>query len=540
MSAKQFELELSSLIKARFPIIYVITWEEKRLIESINNMVNNKQLFSSPRPVWEWSVTEGLMLNGKTEKADIKTSMRVLEFIDQQRDNGIFILKDLYSDLSRPSYSIDHAIIRKLKNLIWKIKQENYRKTIIISAHDKFIPEDLKKEILIKEFDLPTKSEIKDVLLSLIKQNKHNSKLQLTPSEETIDKLCDAACGLTLHEAENAFALSIVKDGELNESDITTILDEKKQIIQRNGLLEFSTPNLKFDDIGGLENLKRWLLKRNDSWSDKAKLFNIPAPKGVLLTGLPGCGKSLMAKTISSLWNLPLLRLDIGTLFEGLVGSSERNMRNVIQTAEAMAPCVLWIDEIEKAFAGIGSSGDSGVSTRIFGTFLTWMQEKEKFVFVAATANRTDSLPPELMRKGRFDEIFFIDLPTKLERKVILNIHLKKRLNKPEICGDLEVNDALINKLVDMTEGFTGSELEQLVITALFEAFGEKRSVTLDDFIHAIQNTVSLRVTQAEEIERIRRWANQRAVSATSDEYREENKICENEPDVRGGRNIEF
>ncbi len=472
-----------------------------------------------------------------------------MEFIDTCREDGIFILTDLYADLSRPSHAIEQALIRKLKDLVWKIKEGSYLKTLIITGYDKFIPDDLQKDILIKYFDLPAKEEIKEVLNALVKQNSHNKKLQLDTSEETLDSLCEAASGLTLHEAENAFALSIVQDGVLDINDITTIAEEKKQIIQRNGLMEFSMPRLKMEDIGGLENLKRWLLKRSGSWSKRAVDFNLPSLKGVLITGLPGCGKSLTAKTISSLWNIPLLRLDMGALYNGLVGSSERNMRNVIQTAEAMAPCVLWVDEIEKAFSGVGSSGDSGVSTRMFGTFLTWMQEKEKFVFVAATANNIDTLPPELMRKGRFDEIFFVDLPTRAERDIIFRIHLKKRINKPEIIGNLQMDDTFVKELVERTEGFTGAEIEQVVIAALFEAFSENRTITLEDFIFAIEGTVPLVITQAEQINRIRNWANLRAVSATANEHKSSEEDTSEPPKdtmnsspaaPRGGRSIDF
>jgi SpoVK/Ycf46/Vps4 family AAA+-type ATPase len=308
-------------------------------------------------------------------------------------------------------------------------------------------------------------------------------------------------------------------------------------------------PDLKMEDIGGLQNLKNWLVKRSDSWSEKAGKYNLPSPRGILLTGLPGCGKSLTAKTISTYWNLPLLRLDMGSLYNSLVGSSERNMRGIIQTAEAMAPCVLWVDEIEKAFSGIGSTGDSGVSTRMFGTFLTWMQEKKKFVFVAATANNIHSLPPELMRKGRFDEIFFVDLPTRTERKIILNIHLKKRLKHPEVIGKLVMDEPFIERLTDRTEGFTGAEIEQVVISALFEAFAENRGVTEDDFKFAVDSTVPLVVTQAEQIDGIRAWANLRAVSATSKEHKNRGEevvsaatslVSKPETGPRGGRSIEF
>ncbi|MCL1933463.1 MAG: AAA family ATPase [Candidatus Azobacteroides sp.] len=549
MIACNFQKELSTLIKARFPVIYIITWEEKRLAEAIKAMVKNDQLFSKERDVWEWTILDGFKCNEQIKKGDIKTSLQALNFIDSYEGDGIFILKDLYADLARPVHTIDQPLIRKLKDLVWSIKEGKWLKTLIITAYEKFIPDDLQKEILIKSFDLPTKEELREMLLNLVEQNKHNPKLKFDLSNNTLSKLCDAACGLTLHEAENAFALSIVKDGELNEKDVSTIAEEKKQIIQRNGLLEFSMPKLKMEDVGGLQNLKNWLVKRSDSWSEKANKYNLPSPRGVLITGLPGCGKSLTAKTISSLWNIPLLRLDMGALYSGLVGSSERNMRNVIQTAEAMAPCVLWVDEIEKAFSGIGSSGDSGVATRMFGTFLTWMQEKEKFVFVAATANQIHSLPPELMRKGRFDEIFFVDLPTQIERQIILDIHIKKRFVNPKVIGSLVIDKAFVDRLTTRTEGFTGAEIEQVVVSALFEAFAENRSVTEDDFVFAIESTVPLVVTQAEQIASIRQWANLRAVSATSGEHKSSEEIEKpsmqrsvSKPELspRGGRSIEF
>jgi len=549
MAALNFQKELSTLIKARFPVIYIITWEEKRLVTTIRAMVKNSQFFSKERDIWEWTIVDGFKCNEQVKKGDIKTSQRALEFIDSYEGDSIFILKDLYADLARTAHTIDQALIRELKDLVWSIKDGKWMKTLIITGYDKFIPDDLQKEILIQSFDLPTKEELRETLLDLVEQNRSNPKLKFDTSDETLSKLCDAASGLSLHEAENAFALSIVKDGELSENDVATIAEEKKQIIQRNGLLEFSMPKLKMEDVGGLQNLKNWLIKRSDSWSEKASKYNLPSPRGVLITGVPGGGKSLTAKTISSLWNIPLLRLDMGALYNGLVGSSERNMRSVIQTAEAMAPCVLWVDEIEKAFSGIGGSGDSGVATRMFGTFLTWMQEKEKFVFVAATANQIHSLPPELMRKGRFDEIFFVDLPTQMERKIIFNIHIKKRFTNPEVIGNLVIDEAFIERLACKTEGFTGAEIEQTVIASLFEAFAENRSVTEDDFIFAIEGTVPLVVTQAEQIASIRQWANLRAVSATSSDHKSSEEIIKPsaQPAIekpksspRGGRSIEF
>ena len=268
-----------------------------------------------------------------------------------------------------------------------------------------------------------------------------------------------------------------------------------------------------------------------------------------MITGVPGCGKSLTAKAIGAAWQLPLLRLDIGKIFAGLVGSSEQNMRTAIRTAEAIAPCILWIDEIEKGFAGSSGSGDSGTSSRVFGSFLTWMQEKTHPVFVIATANNIDKLPPEFLRKGRFDEIFFVDLPTKSERKMIWDLHLHKRLKNPEVLGKVQLDDALFDGLSEITEGYSGAEIEQAVIAGLFDAFSEKRSILEDDLSKSVKNMVPLSITQSEAIETIREWANVRAVAATAAEDMSEivpskkkspeAKIISVAP-TRGGRTVDF
>jgi SpoVK/Ycf46/Vps4 family AAA+-type ATPase len=383
----------------------------------------------------------------------------------------------------------------------------------------------------------------------MIEANKRGSRIHIDLTPEDEERLAKAALGLTLHEAENAFARAMVNDGKLNPRDVEVILEEKRQIIKKSEILEFVKTDLKIEDVGGLENLKRWLLKRNKSWLDAAARYGLPAPKGVLITGVPGCGKSLIAKAVSAMWQLPLLRLDLGKIFSGIVGSSEENMRKAIKTVEAVSPSILWIDEIEKGFSGMNHGGDSGTSNRIFGTFLTWMQEKTKPVFVIATANNIQYLPPEMLRKGRFDEIFFVDMPTKKERKEIFRLHINKRLKDPEVIGNFELNDAILDHLAELTEGFVGAEVEQVVISALFEAFSEDRSIRLEDFEKSIRTTVPLAVTQAEQIQRIREWANVRAVAATAQEDRMEYKneaeqVGSPEPSdvhfTRGGRAVDF
>lgn len=308
----------------------------------------------------------------------------------------------------------------------------------------------------------------------------------------------------------------MVSRGQLTINELDVIMEEKCQVIKKSGILEFIKSEMSINDVGGLENLKKWLRKRNNSWLGKAqKDYNLPAPKGVLITGVPGCGKSLTAKAMSAMWQLPLLRLDVGKIFSGLVGSSEENMRKAIQTAEAVAPSILWIDEIEKGFGGVGKENDGGTSTRVFGTFLTWLNEKQKPVFVIATANNINALPSEMLRKGRFDEIFFVDLPVTNERKAIFKLHLEKRL-KDSISKDFKVSEDLLNRLAEKTEGFVGAEIEQAVISALFEAFSENRALKESDLFKVIANTVPLSTTQAEQIMSIRSWANERAVAATA------------------------
>ncbi|GAB3547442.1 hypothetical protein GCM10027404_09540 [Arthrobacter tumbae] len=357
------------------------------------------------------------------------------------------------------------------------------------------------------------------------------------------ERLLQAAQGLTLGEAENAFARAIASDGRLDASDVALVLDEKRQAIKKSGLLEFIDSSGSIDDIGGLENLKTWLTKRNGSWLASAQEWSIPAPKGVLITGVPGCGKSLTAKCMASLWELPLVRMDVGRVFSGIVGSSEQNMRASLKLAEAVAPSILWIDEIEKGFGG-GSGGDSGTSQRVFGTFLTWLQEKSEPVFVIATANKIDGLPPELLRKGRFDEIFFVDLPTVSELKVIWKIQLQQRLTpESKASGELDIEDDLLLRLAEESNGFSGAEVAEAVVSACFDAFSERRALRESDLMRTIRNTVPLSTTQAEQIKLIRDWASQRAVAATSADDQGALVPSSADGDVaswRGGRRIEF
>ena len=538
-----FKKQLTSFIKARFPYIYIETHEEERVTKTIKDIVSDVSKMKAPREVYTWSQASGLK-NGDKAIPNSKNPSQLFEIIKKHEQDAVFILYDFHVFFDSKGRAADNETIRALRDLIPSVKLSATRKNIIFISPEIIIPDTLQKDIVICDYPLPKLDDIKSKLDKMLAVNSKINTANL--SDEDKDKLCKAALGLTMQEAENAFALAMVNDGRLDIKDLNVILEEKMQVIRKTGMLEYVQSDYKMEDIGGLENLKKWLLKRNNSWSERAKKYCIPAPKGVLVTGIPGCGKSLTAKAMSTIWQLPLLRLDIGKIFSGIVGSSEENMRKAIRTVEAVAPAILWVDEIEKGLNNATSSNDGGVSSRIFGTFLTWMQEKTAPVFVIATANNISRLPAELLRKGRFDEIFFVDLPTVKEREEIFSVHLKKRLKDPEVCKNINPEDKeLITSLANKTEGFIGSEIEQVVISALCDAFFEDRELRFSDFEKAINNTVPLSQTQKEQILSLREWANIRAVSASSKESIEQYTNTTNQDDAdiiasRGGRRVDI
>lgn len=556
---KKTEQYLTNLFKARFSFVYIPTWEEIRVIELITKIANNTKVIKSKRDVFVWSATEGLnklLATGQEHVNNAENPTEALNFIDSYNKPAIMILKDAHVFLGIQGRNADYGFIRKIRDVAGSLKNAECSKNVVILAPSLVLPNDLQKDITVVDFDLPTLDELKSLLNEMLDMNE-GSGILINLDENGKELLCKAAQGLTLQEAENAFARAMVTKGQLTVKELDIILEEKCQVIKKTGILEFINTTVNIDDVGGLENMKKWLSKRNNSWLGTAqKDYNLPAPKGVLITGVAGCGKSMTAKAMSAMWQLPLLRLDVGKIFSGLVGSSEENMRKAIQTAEAVAPSILWIDEIEKGFGGsTGSEMDGGTTSRVLGTFLTWMNEKTKPVFVIATANNISRLPAEMLRKGRFDEIFFVDLPTVNERKIIFKLHLEKRL-KGSKSKDFVITDDLLNKLATATEGFGGSEIEQVVVSALFEAFAENRTLKTDDLFKVIKNTVPLSTTQSEQILAIREWANERAVAATAHdenynyipEETEETvkkkekakKTTETVKRARGGRTIDF
>lgn len=532
--------QLSRLFRARFPYIYITTWEEDRAISLIKKIAKSEKLIRVPREVYIWTQTNGFLLEG--QKIDgTQSPDKAIDFIRECNKNAVFVMCDFHVFFGVKGRQVDYNVVRRLRDNISDLKTSKFRKNVIFIASELLIPETMQKEITILDMPLPTLDDIKSKLDKMVTQNKQIDTSGLTPDGK--EKLCKAALGLTLQEAENAFALAMVNDGKIDGEDLNVILSEKMQVIKKTGILEFINTDIKISDIGGLENLKNWLNKRNNSWSESAKKYCLPAPKGVLITGVPGCGKSLTAKAMSAAWQLPLLKLDFGKIFSGIVGSSEENMRRAIKTAEAVAPSILWVDEIEKSLSGMNSNGDSGTSSRIFGTFLTWMQEKTAPVFVIATANNISSLPAELLRKGRFDEIFFVDLPTEREREEIFRLHLLKRLKNKDVASKIELTPDLYKQLAQMTEGFVGAEIEQAVISALYEAFFNNRPLEFSDLTNTIKNIVPLSVTQKEQILSLRQWANIRAVAATKkDDMAQYGSKNDSEDDVntsRGGRALD-
>jgi len=516
-----FGTSLRRLIRARFPLLSIQTAEESRALNEIAAVVGNRNLVAPARQVYTWSTANGLAALGQAGSSDTRTPHAALTAAAALTMPSVVVFLDLHPWLGSNSTPPDTQLVRAIKDTVRYYKDGPVPRTLILISPTPRIPPELESLVTLVDFPLPTESQIRSTLDGMITRNTAAGALRTELGSDGRERLAKAALGLTLFEAENAFARAMVDDGRLTDADIVLVQDEKKQIVQKSGVLEVVSSSIGLDDIGGLENLKTWLRKRNGSWMDEARAYGLPAPKGVLVTGVPGCGKSMTAKAMASAWSLPLVRLDIGKVFGGLVGASEQNMRTALRTAEAIAPCVMWIDEIEKGFAaGASGSGDSGTSARVFGTFLSWMQEKTAAVFVIATANTISLLPPEMMRKGRFDEIFFIDLPTDAERTVIFELHLKARLKAGPALGSLDVSDELLASLVTATEGFSGAEIEQVVIAACFDAFNERRALTGDDLLHEIDKTVPLSVTQSEQIAALRAWADIRAVAASTPEDR--------------------
>lgn len=469
-----FEQNFIRYINAGFPILYVETFEDDKTKKIIHEICQNNQIDIiewNLAEAWDFSVDPPMSL----PKADLASTLKLLVQDDNINDK-ILILQDAHFYLDKPEN------ISALKSLAQSITAGKYAFNICIISPLVPIPKELENYITIIELETFSEQSIKETILHFTETQDIDP-----PEKDLLDKLITRLKGLSQTEIDNILSLAITEDGMLTYSDLPLILQQKQQAVKKSGILEMIRVKETMDDIGGLKNLKNWLFQKAEIFKQikKAQEFGVDIPKGVLIAGMPGCGKSLTAKAAAKAFDVPLLRLDMGRLMGKYVGESEGNMRRAIKLTEASSPCVLWIDELEKAFAGV-SGGSSEVTTRLFGNFLTWMQEKDSLAFVVATANKIDTLPPELLRKGRFDELFYVDLPNEDERQKILEIHIKKRRKH-----DLDKID--LKCLVEKTKGYCGADLEGVVREGIETAFVKKKeSLSTEDLLKAIDSTRSL------------------------------------------------
>lgn len=495
-SLQSFRDEIDNCIRARITLLYIVSLEEESISEQLRALCRGSHL-----KLYRWDHADYFqLLVGDGAVPNAKDPLSALSAIENINDDGLFLLCDFHQ-----CWHGQPRVIRKLKNVAWKLKFT--QKTIVITSPVWKLPEELKDEVVMIEYHPPGLAEMDLIVSSLT--SAPGIRVNLTPLGR--EKLLQAALGLSSNQARRIFARSIVSKGGLDERDIDHVNAGKKQIIRDSGALEFFSPVETIGDVGGLDALKRWLRTREKAFSVEARDYGLPEPRGITLIGIPGTGKSLTAKVIAGLWKLPLVRLDLGALFGGLVGQSEENTRRALALAEIIAPCILWIDEIEKGLSFSG--GDGGTSLRVFAGILSWMQEKARPVFVVATANNISLLPPELMRKGRVDEVFFLDLPSYDDRKEIFAIHLRKR-RRPIQNYDLDL-------LAKTSAGFVGAEIEQAVIDAMFKAFSDRgepgRDFTTHDVALALQQQVPISRSHKEIIDELRKYLSEgRAQSASN------------------------
>jgi len=489
-----FRDELKLLFDARIAVVNIVTSEETRVLQEITELVKSRTRQEEDHGLYTWDIADQFLCLKPTkpsfdDKRDA-TQDTILRLIREYNGSATFVLKDFHQ-----IWETKRSILRGLRNLANTLPERTPRKNIVITTPEYCLPPELKYDIPVLELAKPDPREMDALLDRAIGATGalRGVKLGLRT------KLVEAALGLTSTQARRVFQKAVVirRGPSLDESAIDLIMEEKRAIIRESGALELYPYVEEADQVGGLEALKNWLEQRRLAFSEEAREYGLDLPRGVALIGIPGTGKSLCAKVTAGMWKLPLLRLDMGAVFGGIVGSSEKNIREAVRIAEVIAPCVLWVDEIEKAFTG--SSGDSGTASRVLATFLTWMQEKRSPVFIFATANAHEHLPPEFLRKGRFDEMFFLDLPTSREREQILEVHLSKR-------GMTMVRQRFdLMRVAHATEGFVGAELEAVVKDAMFPAFMDgRRELDTDDLVRAAGDMVPLAKSNHERIQKQR------------------------------------
>jgi SpoVK/Ycf46/Vps4 family AAA+-type ATPase len=490
-----FKKRINIYLRARITLIIIVTHEEERVLEMVKEVCDQ---WTPPRQCLSWDIVDGFSaVSGvKSFNNSSRDLLLTLDDMNKTDENAVIVLKDFHDFWTNP------PIKRKIRNFSQKFRYS--RRSIIITTPVLKIPDEIRDEAVVIHFLPPSADELEKELEKLVQTS--GIKTSLTPLGR--EKLIQAALGMTLNQARRAFAKAIVTHGQLDDRDIELIVAEKKDILSQCEALEFYSVTETPDQVGGLLVLKEWLRLRERAFTREAREYGLPAPKGIALIGIPGTGKSLTAKMIAGLWRLPLLRLDVGALFGSLLGDSEERTRRALTLAETISPCILWVDEMEKAFAT--GYGDSGTSQRVFASLLTWMQDKTAPCFVVATANNIAALPPELLRKGRFDEIFFLDLPNTVERREIFSVHLRKRKCLPD-----EFN---LDLLAKASEGYVGAEIEQTIIDAMYLAFNQNlRRITTEDILNCLARQVPLSKSKRETVEALRTWLNEgRAISAST------------------------
>ena len=485
--------EISQLFESSVPLLILETHEERRAVSLLKNIA-----ISTGLPVSTWSIATGMQrmdLNLDTG-TDLKKHDEALSHIRTAGFDGVYILLDFHPYLKDPLH------VRQLKELAMSF--DKGRSKVVLISHEIEAPAEIRKLSTRFELDTPGEEELWEIIREeAINYTNANKGQQVQFNDKALDLLMRNIKGLSFADARRLVRAAITDDGAITETDIPEVMQAKYRLLNLEGVLSCESDSSSFADLAGMKKLKKWLMQREKFFHQNVKMPGMESPKGILLLGVQGCGKSVAAKAVAGVWNVPLLRLDVGRLYNKYYGETERNIRKALQTAEIMSPCVLWIDEIEKGLAV--KDNDDGTSQRLLGTMLTWMAENTHPVFIVATSNNIDQLPPELIRKGRLDEIFFVDLPSAAVRAEIIKIHLGKR--------ELDKSGIDVKLVAKLTEGFSGAEIEQLVVSAIYAATAENPVIETGDLVREVGKTKPLSVLMAEKINALREWASERTVS---------------------------
>jgi SpoVK/Ycf46/Vps4 family AAA+-type ATPase len=513
---------LTVLINSSTPIVVMETVEEVRAVTLVSAACAQLSL-----PLFEWTIADGLVRAGSDAGASgmrhpdagtpAKTSIyntldpvQALANLETMTVEAVFVLKDFHRHMDNP------VVVRRLRDVGQKFSAN--RRTLILTAPAIAMPAELTSLVEFLDLPLPDSERLREIIRETFTRLAETHSLTLQLDANGVDAMAANLRGLTEEAAERAISQAVVGRRSLSRDCITDVLAVKKALLKRAEMLEFVDTTDSLASVGGLGNLKQWLGQRREAWDEGAAKFGLDPPKGVIILGVQGCGKSLCARAVAGEWKLPLVKFDTAAVYDKYIGETEKRIQKVFGVAEGLAPCVLWIDELEKVFAGSGpdsASADAGVSSRLLASFLSWMQDRKSPVFVAATCNNVTVLPPELIRKGRFDELFFVDLPSAAERKQIFAIQLAKRKRNPV--------DFDLDRIAAAAQGFSGAEIESAVQTALYAAFARKHDLTVEDLLHSLTCTVPLSKTRAEEIAELRAWARDRAVWASAPEEKGKN-----------------